>query len=454
MTKVSKCIVFPLVFIFIIACGSEQLPNTLVEVLPETTGPDTALTILEIPTHVLTLNISDSDIKEKIEETYGMRAELWRVREGYAVLGFDVETTNTTKLQASQYNSELEPNQDVFLSGGQTAWMNGSVSAWAGGSVSAWAGGSVSAWAGGMVSAWAGGEYVPLPENSEKWQKLRLEEAHGLASNLGKGVTVAVIDSGIDLEHSAFKGGLVHSKDWWDFVDNDALPQERGQLGKGAYGHGTNVASIILQIAPRTKIMPLRVLKPNGNGDTLTIAAAIHFAIDNGADIINLSLGSKEISEPVKRAIKAATDKHIFVISSSGNDGKQTITFPANQAKVDSQVGEFSVAVGSVDANDEKSSFSNYGSALEIVSSGEMVYGPVPGNRLGAWSGTSMAAPMVSGTLALALAETLTEDIDRLTDRLEDRAVNIYNQGKNEAYDDLLGEGRLDIAEFLNKVMF
>ncbi len=430
-------------FLILVACGSIETP-------------DSELTTAEIPNYLLTIDTSNNGALENFEKNYGAQAALLRPEEGYAVIGFSNTSAElyTSQLKTNQISNQLELNQDVFWGGGQTAWMNGSVSAWAGGSVSAWAGGSVSAWAGGMVSAWAGGNYVPLPENTQKWQTIGLQEAHGLATNLGEGITVAVIDSGIDLKHPAFKAGIVAPKDRWDFVDNDAHPQEQGELGQGAYGHGTNVASIVLQIAPRAKIMPLRVLKPNGSGDVLAVAAAIHFATDNGADIINLSLGSKDISEPVRRALLAATHKGVFVVSSSGNGGTQTLTFPANQAYADTVSGEFSISVGSVNANDEKSSFTNYGSTLEVVGPGEQVYGPVPGNRLGAWTGTSMAAPMVSGALALALAEDLEEDLEDLSDELIERSENIYRQGKNAAFEDLLGEGRLDIAEFLNKVMF
>ena len=263
-----------------------------------------------------------------------------------------------------------------------------------------------------------------------------------------------MIDSGIDLGHPALKGGLVPAAEMWDYVGNDAVPQEEGVLGTGAYGHGTSVAAIVLQIAPKAKILPLRVLATNGSGDVLHVASAITYAVNKGAKVINLSLGSDVRSAAVANAIAAATAKGVYVISSSGNSANQSITFPANEASLDTTTaGKFSVSVGSVNAKDEKSAFSTYGTALELVGPGEVVYGPVPGDRLGAWSGTSMAAPMVSGAIALALGQTIYVPRADLTDMLESRATNIYQQGLNSAYEPnnvhLLGEGRLDVEHFI-----
>jgi thermitase len=398
----------------------------------------------------LTVATDSNDTVEGLESLYGGKVMLWQPQDGFAVLGLDHAHLS------AQGSVKVQPNRSLFWGGGQLAWLGGSVSAWAGGSVSAWAGGSVSAWAGGSVSAWAGGIYQPLPHNTSKWQSLNLQQAQALANNLGAGIKVAVIDSGIDLEHPAFVGGLAPASQMWDYVANDGVPQEEGTLGIGAFGHGTNVASIILQIAPKAKILPLRVLGPDGSGDAINVAAAISRAVSKGATIINLSLGSEIRSDAVAEAIAAATSKGVYVIASSGNTANSNITYPASDASADTTtLGRYSVSVGSVDAEDKKSSFSSYGLALEMVGPGELVYGPVPGKRLGAWSGTSMAAPMVSGALALALGQTIYVPRADLTDLLESRAANIYSKGLNSAYEDeaqglhFLGEGRLDVEHFI-----
>jgi thermitase len=343
-----------------------------------------------------------------------------------------------------------EANRDVFSGGGVlTATMGGARAIWAGGSLQAWAEGARAIWAGGARAIWAGGQYSPLPQNTQAWTAIHLQEAQTLAPNLGAGVTVAVIDTGLDLSHPAFIGALSNPSTWHDFYANDAVPQDEGTLGVGGYGHGTNVAGIILQIAPQAKIMPLRVLGPDGSGDVATIAQAIAWAVSKGANIINLSLGSSSDSKAVQEAIKAATGKNVLVISSAGNDNRDKISFPASAAtKIPG-----ALSVGSVDAKDVKSKFSNYSSDLEIVAPGENVYAPAPENLMAAWSGTSQAAPIAAGALALALGQGVSVPVNTLPDQLAQTAINIYSIPQNKSYNDRLGEGRIEIMSFLSKVL-
>lgn len=398
--------------------------------------------------YALNVDITPTDTTASLEAKYGGKVVLLEPAMGYAVMGFDGAQVEA---QALSGNLKFERNKGAFLGGGQMARMNGSVSAWAGGSVSAWAGGSVSAWAGGSVSAWAGGNYTYIPQNTLTWKQIRLEQGQRFATNLGNGIRVAIIDTGIDLKHPAFTGAILETE-MWDFVGNDAIPQEEGTLGFGAYGHGTNVAGIVLQIAPRAKILPLRVLGADGSGDVTRVAAAINYAVSKGVQVINLSLGSENESSAVKSAINDATAKGVFVVSSSGNTGDQNVTFPASVAYEDKSAGPYSLSVGSVNSLDLKSVFSTYGTEkkpLEIVAPGETVYAPAPDNRMAAWSGTSMAAPMNSGALALALGQTLKVTRAELLEKMRVTAADIYNNSMNQAYKDMLGKGRLNIEQFL-----
>ncbi len=333
----------------------------------------------------------------------------------------------------------IEPNQDVFSGGGtMTAMM--------GGKMSMWAGGKMSMWAGGKMSMWAGGQFSQLPENTALWKKIRLEEAQRMAPKLGAGVTVAVIDTGLDLRHPAFDGSLAEPSSWYDFYAGDPTPQDEGTFGVGGYGHGTNVAGIILQVAPAAKIMPLRVLGPDGSGDMIMVVQAIEWAVSHGAGVINLSLGSTENSKIIQKAIKKAMDNDVLVVSSAGNENLDKITFPAAYAK--GGEGKRALGVGSVDLNDVKSSFSNYSGDLRIVAPGENVYAPAPDARMAAWSGTSMAAPMASGGLALALGQGFSSD--ELIKAMTENAADVYQISANKSFKDKLGDkGRLDLVNFL-----
>ena len=360
-----------------------------------------------------------------------------------ALLGFNRSPATMQALSTTASRPVfIERNKDVFSGGGvMTATM--------GGARSLWASGDIQAWSGGARSLWASGEYSFLPQNTALWSKINLQAAQTLAPNLGAGVTVAVIDTGLDLKHSAFQGALSDPSTWYDFYAGDAVPQDEGTLGTGGFGHGTNVAGIVLQIAPKAKIMPLRVLGPDGSGDVTTIAQAILWAAAKGAKVINLSLGSTENSKVVQDAIGKVKAQNVLVVSSAGNDNSNKITYPAALA-ADGGTGDFSLSVGSVDMNDRKSSFSNYSDKLEVVGPGENVYAPAPGELMAAWSGTSMAAPMASGALALALGQPLRVQIKDLDNTLVNSADDVYANKLNEAYKGKLGEkGRLNLAAFL-----
>lgn len=367
---------------------------------------------------------------------------VYKPENGFALVGYTRDTDAPVSVRPN-----LELNKASFLGGGQLAWAVGKVTAWSGG--------KITAWSGGKVTAWSGGQYMVIPENTGTWKQIRLEQGQQLAPRLGWGVKVAVIDTGIDLNHPAFAGSI-DTDNMWDFVGGDALPQDEGLLGQGATGHGTNVAGIVLQIAPKVTILPLRVLGSDGSGDTSRVAAAIVYAVEHGAQVINLSLGSDKISMAVQGAINVAGANGVSVIASAGNTGDTNVTYPASLAFVKlTSAGLYSLSVGSVNATDQKSTFSTYGQQpkpLEIVAPGENVYAPAPNNRLAAWTGTSMSTPMISGALALALGERRLDQAF-LENALMSYSANIYQNHLNDPYKDVLGKGRLDVENFLGHVV-
>jgi subtilisin family serine protease len=257
-------------------------------------------------------------------------------------------------------------------------------------------------------------------------QALRLGEAHGIAT--GSGVIVAVLDSGIDAAHPALAGRVIGG---FDFVDNDTDPSEQGRDGDPGYGHGTHVASLVAQVAPQARILPLRVLEPSGAGNIWVLAEALLHAVDpdgvpitnDGAQVINLSLGTTrptslladivdvvscegveddddeddEDENPVadEDAARCAASGGAVVVSAAGNSGDETAHYPAAEQH------EGALAVAASSQGGALASFSTRGSWVPVAAPGDAIYGAIPGGRWAVWSGTSMAAPMVAGAAAL-----------------------------------------------------
>ncbi len=396
----------------------------------------------QVRSWVLRVEVTAGTSLEALERQYGGRVVVWNPQAGFALLEMGL---------AGQSG---EPNRRAFLASGRIAWMNGQSSLWAEGQSSLWAEGQSSLWAEGQSSLWAEGTYRLFPQNTDPWKLIGLDKAHAIATRMGRGVKVAVIDTGVDLNHPMIRASLVPPDEWWDFVDNDPLPQEEGVTGKGGFGHGTNVAGIILQFAPAARIMPLRVLGPDGQGDVLTLAAAIDWATRHGAQILNLSLGSDEVSPAVESTLQAAAAQGILIVASVGNRGNSYVSYPASLAHLEDKAGYQRLSVTSVRVDLEKSDFASYGPSVELAAPGESIYGPAPDGRVAAWSGTSMAAPMASGALALALGQPLSIPASMLADALYQSSNDaIYNNDTNKAYADQVGKGLIDLESFLNNVV-
>ncbi len=391
-----------------------------------------------------TININSTDTFENIEAKHGGTVVVWRPAQGFAILGIP-KTVSSQNFAA--LNQSPEANQNRFLASNTRTWMNGQSILWAEGQ-------SI-LWAEGQSILWAEGQYRLMPQNTEVWKKIGLDQAQLKAKKLGRNVKIAVIDTGVDLQHPMLQGALVPASQMWDFVNNDASPQEEGTPSNGGYGHGTSVASIILQIAPAAKIMPLQVLGADGSGDVTNLAAAIDWAVANDAQIIHLSLGSETFSTAVETALQAATNQGVLVVSSSGNGNNTNVSYPASHAHIQNDtLGWQRLSVTSVDNNYEKSAFANYASGLELAAFGEQIYSAAPNTRMASWSGTSMAAPMATGAIALALGEQLSGEKRNLINELQQTAGGeLYNNATNETYKDLVGKGNLNIAAFLENTI-
>jgi subtilisin family serine protease len=246
-------------------------------------------------------------------------------------------------------------------------------------------------------SAWAKGGNDPGAYQGQ-WapRAIRLPEAHAISR--GAGVTVAVPDTGVDRSHPALQGHLMQG---FDFVGLDADPSEEGAYGQdSAYGHGTHVIGLVALAAPDAKIMPLRILKPDGTGDSWLLAQAIRYAAERGAGVINMSYSVSHRSLLLDAVLSdvASIGSGTVVVAAAGNSASAAPEYPA--AEDASRL----LAVAASTRSDHLAQFSNYGDWVDLAAPGEQIVSTVPlasGVAYASWSGTSMAAPLTAGAAAL-----------------------------------------------------
>ena len=292
---------------------------------------------------------------------------------------------------------------------------------------------------------WGGFDAVPYT-NQYAIAQLGLVQAQ--AVNKGAGVIVAILDTGVQVNHPTLSNTWTAAR--YDFIDNDATPEDipngidedADGLIDEAVGHGTHVAGIVHLVAPDAKIMPLRVLDSDGLGDAFTIAKAIDFAIENGAQVINLSLGTASESDLLDDAVKRATQHGVVVISAAGNLSSEEKQFPAAE--------NCSLGVASVGPTDVKSDFSNYGSWVDVAAPGENIYSALTTSGYGSWSGTSMSTPFVAGQAALIKGKSPTLNPRQIANLIADTALN--TNPMNPGFHGELGSGRIQVGESLVKL--
>ena len=280
---------------------------------------------------------------------------------------------------------------------------------------------------------WRWGGVDPTAYNNQMaFQQVNLDPAVDYYQ--GDGVVIAILDTGMDLQHPAFVGDLVAG---WDFVANDADPQDEGP-GFG-WGHGTHVAGIAAKIAPNGKLMPVRVLDPDGRGDTVILANAIEWATLQEADVINMSLGTDFPSELLREVTIHALEEDIVVVAAAGNNADTAVQYPAGFDGV--------LGVTAVDAANQKAEFANYGAGwIDLAAPGigitSTMIGP-EGSGYASWSGTSMATAFVSGAAALTRQKSPMSATDVIAQLLQTNAADL--NAVNAAYVNQLG-GLLDIG--------
>lgn len=267
---------------------------------------------------------------------------------------------------------------------------------------------------------------------SSQWSLPQIQAPDAWEINTGStSVVIAVIDTGVDLAHPDLDDKIVPGH---DFVNDDDDPQDD-------FGHGTHVSGIaaaetnnglgVAGISWGARIMPVKVLDYSGTGTYYDVADGIVWAADQGAHILNMSLGGPQPSSVLEDAVNYAWDKGAVLVAAAGNDGTNWPIYPAAYQNV--------IAVAATDRNDQPAYFSNYGHYIGVAAPGVDILSTFPGGYL-SWQGTSMASPHVAGLAALVFSVDESQTNAAVRQRIEETADDLGSPGWDEYY----GYGRIN----------
>ncbi len=294
----------------------------------------------------------------------------------------------------------------------------------------------------------------------DQWalNKMRVPQAW---DTLGTGekneVLIATVDTGIDRNRSDLGSRIWYFPDeiadngidddgngyiddtWgWDFVNNDNDPIDDNMHGTAVSGvmvavqDGAGVAGV----CPWCRVMAVKVMNSQGSGTLDVVASGITYAADNGARVINLSLGATAGAQTLEDAVNYAWNAGAVVFAAAGNNGNNTILYPAGYANA--------IAVASTNAEDKHSCFSNYGDGyISVAAPGEAIYVIDINNAetgYGTYSGTSLSTPHASGLAGLLLGKNPGLTNAEVRTMIEDSAVDLGSPG----IDGVFGHGRID----------
>ena len=255
----------------------------------------------------------------------------------------------------------------------------------------------------------------------------------------GDGVLVAVLDTGVDDSNPSLTGQTFGG---YDIVNDMAFVTDKN-------GHGTACASLIagkggeggvLGAAPKAKILPVKVMDDSGKSDGFAIAKGIVYAVEKGAKIINLSLGTTSETTLLDSAIDYALGKGVLVVAASGNEGKEGENYPSTVDGV--------LCVGAVDGEKWKAAFSNYGPKVDLVAPGVLVAAAAPMGGVVLMSGTSSAAPLVSGAAANVWSENPNWSAEKVAEKLMAEADDLGSPGADDWY----GAGLVNLYRALRTI--
>lgn len=265
-----------------------------------------------------------------------------------------------------------------------------------------------------------------------EWHLSKIGAPTAWDSSNGSGVTVAIIDTGVQSTHPDLAGQLVAG---WNFYDNNSNTED-------VHGHGTRVAGIaaaatnngvgVASVAGGARIMPLRVADANGSASYSRIASALTYAADHDARVANLSFYACEGSSSAVSAAQYMKNKGGLVTTSAGNYAQEETTPPSDTM----------ITVSATDGNDALASFSSYGSYVDVSAPGAGIYSTNWGSSYSSGSGTSYSAPVTAGVVALMMAANPSLGPADVQNLLYSTAKDLGASGRDKYF----GYGRVDAA--------
>ena len=275
----------------------------------------------------------------------------------------------------------------------------------------------------------ANGEFlINDPFLSQQWGWFRIAANKAYEAEIkGSGIIVAVLDTGIDLDHPDLSNNIVEG---WNFADNNVNVSDLDN-------HGTMVSGIIAAIAnnneglvgvaPESKIMPLKVLDSEG-GNLRDVASAIRYAADNGAHVITMSFGGQRtrFSIITEKAIDYANKQGCILVAAVGNENTDELFYPAAYEQV--------IAVSAIDQNDLRADFSNYGTYVDFCAPGINIVSTGKDGEYYMANGTSFSAPFVAGLIALMLSDNPQLTTEEVKTKLRVHVEDLGEQGWDQYY--------------------
>lgn len=330
--------------------------------------------------------------------------------------------------------------------------------------------------------------YAKTPDDArydEQWYLGAIDAETAWETTTGsRKIVVAVLDTGVDVDHPDLEdnlwvnddeladndvdddgNGFVDDVYGWDFVQDDNNPSAQPYGSDAAISHGTVIAGIIgasgnngigvSGVLWDVQIMPVRMLNGSGSGTSAAAAQAVDYAVENGADVINLSFAGENADRVLRESIHRAYTAGVVVVAAMGNEATDTDDVAVYPACLRDGDSDWVIGVASSTITDGASDFSNYGSTCtDLAAPGEDIYGVMyydtrggfPDAYMGGWSGTSMASPIVAGSVALLLAAYPDLTVDEVRNALK-LSVDplVLARGLRGKY----GSGRLNVARAL-----